>query len=222
VLDRRTMPGARWFEGATLNYAQQIFRHAGTGLARQRTAIRHAGEAQPLADISWDALESQVASVAHALRQMGVTRGDRVAGYLPNVPETIVAFLATVSVGAIWSGCAPDMGQVAVIDRFRQIEPKVLIAVDGYRYGGKTYDRAPVVADLVAALPSLTDLVIVPSIGSNVTPEPMPGATPGATCWRTTCRSRSRRSRSIIRCGSSIRPAPPVCQSQSSTGTAAS
>ncbi|GMG90955.1 acetoacetyl-CoA synthetase [Cupriavidus sp. TKC] len=172
VLDRRTMPGARWFEGATLNYAQQIFRHAGTGLARQRTAIRHAGEAQPLADISWDALESQVASVAHALRQMGVTRGDRVAGYLPNVPETIVAFLATVSVGAIWSGCAPDMGQVAVIDRFRQIEPKVLIAVDGYRYGGKTYDRAPVVADLVAALPSLTDLVIVPSIGSNVTPEP--------------------------------------------------
>jgi len=172
VLDRRTMPGARWFEGATLNYVQQVFRHAGTGEARQRAAIRHAGEAQPVADVSWDTLEAQVASMAHALRQMGVTRGDRVAGYLPNVPATIVAFLATASVGAIWSGCAPDMGQVAVIDRFRQIEPKVLIAVDGYRYGGKTYDRAPVIADLVAALPSLTDLVIVPSIGSAVTVEP--------------------------------------------------
>ncbi len=168
VLDRRTMPGARWFEGATLNYVQQVFRHAGTGEARQRPAIRHAGEAQPLADVSWDALEAQVASLAHALRAMGVTPGDRVAGYLPNVPATIVAFLATASLGAVWSGCAPDMGQVAVIDRFRQIAPKVLIAVDGYRYGGKTYDRAPVIADLVAALPSLTDLVLIPAIGSEI------------------------------------------------------
>jgi acetoacetyl-CoA synthetase len=168
VLAHRTMPGARWFEGATLNYVQQVFRHAGNGPARSRTAIRHAGEAQPLADISWDALEAQVASLAHALRRMGVTRGDRVAGYLPNIPATVVAFLATASVGAIWSGCAPDMGQVAVIDRFRQIEPKVLIAVDGYRYGGKAYDRSPVIADLVAALPSLTDVVIVPTLGSDV------------------------------------------------------
>jgi len=168
VLDRRTMPGARWFEGATLNYVQQVFRHAGTGEARQRPAIRHAGEAQPLADVNWDALEAQVASLAHALRAMGVTPGDRVAGYLPNVPAAIVAFLATASLGAVWSGCAPDMGQVAVIDRFRQIAPKVLIAVDGYRYGGKTYDRAPVIADLVAALPSLTDLVLIPAIGSEI------------------------------------------------------
>ncbi|PLQ01576.1 acetoacetate--CoA ligase [Cupriavidus pauculus] len=168
VLAQRAMPGARWFEGATLNYVQQVFRHADTGPARARTAIRHAGEAQPLADISWGALESQVASLAHALRQMGVTRGDRVAGYLPNIPATVVAFLAAASVGAIWSGCAPDMGQVAVIDRFRQIEPKALIAVDGYRYGGKAYDRAPVIADLVAALPSLTDIVIVPTLGSDV------------------------------------------------------
>lgn len=167
VLARREMPGAKWFEGATLNYVQQVFRHAGTGAARQRTAIRHAGEAQPLADISWHDLEAQVASLAHTLRQMGVTRGDRVAGYLPNIPATVVAFLATASVGAIWSGCAPDMGHVAVIDRFRQIAPKVLIAVDGYRYGGKAYDRTPVIADLVAALPSLTDLVLVPSPGSQ-------------------------------------------------------
>ncbi len=169
VLDRRVMPGARWFEGASLNYVQQVFRHTGTGPARQRAAIRHAGENLPLQDVSWDTLEAQVASLAHALRQMGVGRGDRVAGYLPNIPATIVAFLATASIGAVWSGCAPDMGQVAVIDRFRQIEPKVLVAVDGYRYGGKDYDRAPVVADLVAALPSLTDLIIVPHTGNDVT-----------------------------------------------------
>ena len=168
VLTNRNMPGARWFQGATLNYVQQVFRHAGAGQARTRPAVRHAGEARPLADISWDTLETQVASLAHALRQLGVTRGDRVAGYLPNIPATLVAFLATASVGAIWSGCAPDMGQVAVIDRFRQIEPKVLIAVDGYRYGGKAYDRAPVIADLVAALPSLTDLVIVPTLGNPI------------------------------------------------------
>lgn len=168
VLDRRVMPGARWFDGASLNYVQQVFRHAGSGPARQRAAIRHAGENHPLQEVSWDALEAQVASLAHALRQMGVGRGDRVAGYLPNIPATIVAFLAAASLGAVWSGCAPDMGQVAVIDRFRQIEPKVLIAVDGYRYGGKDYDRAPVIADLVAALPSLTDVVIVPHTGNRI------------------------------------------------------
>lgn len=169
VLAARQMPGARWFEGATLNYVQQVFRHAGEGKARQRAAIRHAGETQPLAELSWDALERQVASLAHALRRMGVTRGDRVAGYLPNIPQTVVAFLATASVGAVWSGCAPDMGQVAVADRFRQIEPKVLIAVDGYRYGGKDYDRKPVVAQLAAALPSLTDLIVVPHLDGGAT-----------------------------------------------------
>ncbi|MGO4325625.1 acetoacetate--CoA ligase [Cupriavidus sp. 2TAF22] len=165
VLGDPAMPGARWFEGATLNYVQQVFRHAGSGTARQRAAIRSAGEAVGVTDLSWDALEAQVASLAHALRAMGVTRGDRVAGYLPNIPATVVAFLATASLGAIWSGCAPDMGQVAVTDRFRQIEPKVLIAVDGYQYGGKYFDRAPVLADLAAALPSLTDIVLLPARG---------------------------------------------------------
>ncbi|TWG86399.1 acetoacetyl-CoA synthetase [Cupriavidus gilardii J11] len=167
VLAGRRMPGARWFEGATLNYAQQVFRHAGEGQARHRAAIRHAGETQPLAELSWGDLERQVASLAHALRHMGVGRGDRVAGYLPNIPQTVVAFLATASVGAVWSGCAPDMGQVAVADRFRQIEPTVLIAVDGYRYGGKDYDRKPVIAQLAAALPSLTDLIVVPHLDGN-------------------------------------------------------
>lgn len=168
VLGARGMPGARWFEGASLNYVQQVFRHAGTGEQRQRAAIRHAGEDKPLAQISWDELEQQVGALAAALRGMGVQRGDRVAGYLPNIPQTVVAFLATASVGAIWSGCAPDMGQVAVADRFRQIEPKVLIAVDGYRYGGKAHDRAGVVAQLAQALPSLTDLVILPRLGTAI------------------------------------------------------
>lgn len=165
VLARREMPGARWFEGATLNYVQQVFRHGGTGAARRRAAVRFAGEAQPLAELSWEELERQVAALAHALRGMGVARGDRVAGYLPNIPATLVAFLATASLGAIWSGCAPDMGQVAVADRFRQIEPKVLVAVDGYRYGGKAFDRTPVLADLLAALPSLEHVVLVPQLG---------------------------------------------------------
>lgn len=167
VLASREMPGARWFEGASLNYVQQVFRHAGTGAARARPAIRHAAESEALADLDWDTLERQVASLAHALRGVGVGRGDRVAGYLPNIPATVVAFLATASLGAIWSGCAPDMGQVAVIDRFRQIEPKVLIAVDGYRYGGKAFDRTPVLAQLVQALPSLTDVVLVPRLGAT-------------------------------------------------------
>ncbi|WP_423198155.1 Acetoacetyl-coenzyme A synthetase [Cupriavidus sp. H19C3] len=180
VLAQRTMPGARWFPGATLNYVQQVFRHAGTGPARQRAAIRYAGEGQPLADLSWDALEAQVASLAHALRAMGVGVGDRVAAYLPNVPATVVAFLATASIGAVWSVCAPDMGQVAVIDRFRQIEPKVLIAVDGYRYGGKTHDRGQVVAQLAADLPSLTDVVLVPRPDASAAPAGLRAAVPTA------------------------------------------
>lgn len=174
VLGRREMPGATWFEGATLNYVQQVFRHAGDGAMRERCAIRHASEtgmaagaATPdIEEISWDSLERQVAALAAALRDMGVERGDRVAGYLPNIPATVIAFLATASLGAIWSGCAPDMGQVAVADRFRQIEPKVLIAVDGYHYGGKIHDRAAVLAELAGALPSLTDIVVLSRVGS--------------------------------------------------------
>ncbi|WP_059411239.1 acetoacetate--CoA ligase [Cupriavidus basilensis] len=183
VLADPAMPGARWFEGASLNYVQQVFRHAGSGAARRRAAIRFAGEAVGVSELSWDALEAQVASLAHALRQMGVARGDRVAGYLPNIPATVVAFLATASLGAIWSGCAPDMGQVAVIDRFRQIEPKVLVAVDGYQYGGRHHDRAPVLADLAAALPSLTDVVLVPSGHADAAAPPLP---PGVRrhAWR--------------------------------------
>jgi acetoacetyl-CoA synthetase len=163
VLREARMPGARWFEGARLNYAQQVFRHARTG----RPAIRHAGEALPLAEVSWAELQQQVAAVAAALRAMGVAPGDRVAAYLPNVPATVVAFLACASVGAIWSLCAPEMGQVAVLDRFRQIEPKVLFATTGYRHGGRHHDRSGVVGELLGGLPSVRHWVHVAAAGDE-------------------------------------------------------
>src|SRR5919107_57241 len=137
VLGRREMPGAEWFAGAELNYAEHLFRGAQAG----ETAIVHASESQPLSELTWDDLADQVARCAAGLRRLGVERGDRVAAYLPNVPETVVAFLACASIGAIWSSCAPEFGVPTVIDRFAQIEPKVLVAIEEYRYGGKDFDR---------------------------------------------------------------------------------
>lgn len=158
VLDQRVMPGAKWFEGVELNYTAQVFRNATT----ERPAIRFASESQDVQEISWHALQRQVASFAHALREMGVRKGDRVAAYLPNTPQAVVAFLATAGIGAIWSGCAPDMGHPSVVDRFQQIEPKVLIAVDSYRYNGKIFDRSDAVQNIFSSIPSLQQLVIVP------------------------------------------------------------
>jgi len=172
VLSDAPMPGARWFEGARLNYVQQVLRHA----RADRPAIRYAGEAVPLSDMSWAELQRQVAGVATSLRAMGVGPGDRVAAYLPNVPQTVVAFLATASIGAIWSVCAPEMGPVAVLDRFRQIEPKVLFAVAGYRHGGRGHDRSEVLRELLAGLPSVQHWVLVkqPGAASEMS---MPGPT---------------------------------------------
>ena len=162
VLDRPVMPGARWFDGAQLNFAEQAFRFHRDAEAVQRPAIMSRSELRGLETMSWAELERQVASFAHALRCMGVVSGDRVVSYLPNVPEAIVAFLACASLGAIWSSCSPDMGSNSVLDRFRQIEPKVLIAVDGYRYGGRDHDRRAVVTELRAALPTLEQLIVLP------------------------------------------------------------
>ena len=106
-----------------------------------RTAIVHATESSPLAELSWDELREQTARCAAGLRRLGVGPGDRVAAYMPNVPETVVAFLACASIGAVWSSCAPEFGVPTVVDRFAQIEPKVLLATEGYRYGGKDFDR---------------------------------------------------------------------------------
>jgi acetoacetyl-CoA synthetase len=158
VLASHQMPGAKWFEGAELNYAEHIFR----GKGDDEVAVCHASESRELGEISWGELREQVAAVAEGLRALGVERGDRVVAYLPNSPEALIAFLATASLGAIWSSCSPDFGPGSVVDRFAQIEPKVLFAVDGYRYGGKDFDRMDTVADVAAQMPSLERVVVVP------------------------------------------------------------
>lgn len=163
VLSERKMPGAKWFTGATVNYVDQVFRHATTA----RPAIIFQNENQRKEEISWAELERQVGALAASLRELGVRPGDRVVGYLPNIPETVVAFLAAASVGAIWSVCSPDMGTVSVLDRFRQIEPAVLITCDGYRYGGKDYDRADIVNQLRRELPSVRHTIVVPNLAGG-------------------------------------------------------
>ncbi len=163
VLDRREMPGAEWFAGARLNYAEHVF----AGKDDAEPAILHASELRELAQLSWGELRAQVAAVAAGLRELGVERGDRVVAYVPNIPEAIVAFLATASIGAVWSSCSPDFGPASVIDRFAQIEPKVLFAVDGYRYGGKDFDRRDVIAELQASMPSLRRTVVLPYLDPN-------------------------------------------------------
>ncbi len=158
ALASREMPGAEWFVGTSLNYAE----HAFAGKDDAETAILHASELRELDELSWGELRAQVAAVAAGLRQLGVERGDRVVAYMPNIPEAIVAFLAAASIGAVWSSCSPDFGPASVVDRFAQIEPKVLLAVDGYRYGGKDFDRRETLAHLQAAMPSLERTVVLP------------------------------------------------------------
>ncbi len=160
VLEQNVMPGASWFPGAKVNYAQQVFRHVELAHAAGFLAVIGRKEKGHTTELSWPELRRQVASLALHLQAQGVQPGDRVAAYLPNIPETMVAFLATVSIGGVWSVCAPDMGTNAVLDRFRQIEPKVLIACDGVTYGGKDFDRLAVVAELRAALPTVQHVIL--------------------------------------------------------------
>ena len=166
VLARNTMPGAEWFPGAQVNYARQALRHADAAHAAGQPAIISRNERGQHRELSWPELRRQVAALALHLRAQGVGPGDRVAAYLPNIPEAMVALLATASLGAIWSVCAPDMGTAAVLDRFRQIEPKALIAVDGVTYGGRDLDRRGVLAELRAALPTLEHVVVVDQLGT--------------------------------------------------------
>ncbi len=144
VLGRREMPGAQWFAGATLSHPEHVFRDRDD----DAVAIRHASELRPLRELTWGGLRVQTAQIQAGLRALGVRRGDRVAAYMPNIPETIAAFLAVAGLGAIWSSCSPDFGSRAVVDRFAQIEPTVLLAVDGYRYGGRDHDRRAVVEEI--------------------------------------------------------------------------
>jgi len=161
VLARALMPGAQWFPGAQVNYAQQVLRHVDAAQAAGQPAIVSDDELGQTREMPWSELRRQVAALALALRDSGVQRGDRVAAYLPNVPETVVAFLACASLGAVWSVCAPDMGTQAVVDRFRQITPRVLIAADGVHYAGRPLDRSAAVAELRTALPSVQACIVL-------------------------------------------------------------
>jgi acetoacetyl-CoA synthetase len=153
----REMPGAEWFPGVRLNWAERAFAGKDDG----QIAILHASELRDLGEITWGELRHQVATVAGGLRSLGVEKGDRVVAYLPNIVEGTIAFLAVASIGAVWSSASPDFGAGSLIDRFAQIGPKVLIAVDGYRYGGKDFDRTPVVRRLQEAMPSLEHTVLL-------------------------------------------------------------
>jgi len=169
VLGERTMPGAQWFPEAEVNYAEHLF---GAHADDAALAVLHASERRALESLTWGELRDLTARVAGGLRALGVQRGDRVVAYVPNVVEALAALLACASLGATWSSCSPDFGARSVVDRFAQIEPKVLIAVDGYRYGGRDFDRREVVAGLREAIPTLEHVVLVPYLGAG----PLEGA----------------------------------------------
>ncbi|WGM37280.1 acetoacetate--CoA ligase [Caulobacter sp. NIBR1757] len=163
VLRGGAMPGATWFDGASVNYARQVFRHVEAAEALGLPAIVAEDEQGGVTEIGWAELRRRSASLALTLRDSGVARGDRVAAYLPNIPEAVIGLLACASLGAIWTICSPDMGTPAVLDRFRQVAPKALIAVDGVRYAGKAMDRSAAVAEIREALPSIEALLVVES-----------------------------------------------------------
>jgi acetoacetyl-CoA synthetase len=163
VLGRREMPGAEWFPGAEISFAEHVFR----GKDDREVALRHASEVRDPGEWTWGELRRETARIAAGLTEQGVTRGDRVVAYMPNIPETVAALLACASIGAIWSSAAPEFGTRSVIDRFAQVEPKVMLAIDGYRYGGKDYDRRRIVQDIAAEIPSLTRVVSLGYLGQS-------------------------------------------------------
>ena len=167
VLSTRTMPGAEWFPGATLNYAEHALRRRDGGTAI--VAVREDGDT---VRVSFGELHDRVAAAATGLRRLGVGTGDRVAALLPNIPETLIAFLATASLGAVWSSCSPEFGIGSVVHRFSQIEPKVLISCDGYRFAGQTYDRRAVLTEIVRELPTLEATVVVARLDERAEPPP--------------------------------------------------
>jgi acetoacetyl-CoA synthetase len=174
VDDPCQMPGANWFSGARLNFAQNLLRYRD-----QQPAIIFRGEDGAGRELSFAELRQQVASLASALREAGVGKGDRVAGFMPNIPETVIAMLAAASLGAVWSSCSPDFGSNGVVDRFGQINPKVLFTVDGYFYGGKCFDSRPRVAEILDRIDSIDTVVVVPF----ASPDPDLSALPGAISW---------------------------------------
>lgn len=164
VLASATMPGATWFTGAAINYAKQCLRWSEHEDFAQKAAVIAQSETQAERQWTWQELASDVAHLQALLRNQGIKQGDRVAAFMPNVPESLMALMASASLGAIWSSASPDMGATSVLDRFRQIEPSVLVAVDGYHYAGKAYDRSEVLIDILKQLPSLRLVILLPTI----------------------------------------------------------
>lgn len=163
ILGSHDRPGAEWFVGTKLNYAENIFQKINI----QQPMMLYKAEDEPLQEISWQKIYEHTRQVAHALNEMGVQSGDRVVAYMPNIPETMVAVLACASLGAVWSSCSPDFGSRSVLDRFTQIEPKVLLTVDGYNYNGKAFDRRDVVAELQTSLPTLEKTILVTNLADT-------------------------------------------------------
>ena len=163
VLRERKMPGAEWFPGARLNYAQHMLRREVQG----ETALYYLTETSPLSELSWNELADKVRIIATQLRKFGVKPGDRIISYMPNIPETVMAMLATTSIGAIWSSCSPDFGTRSVLDRFAQIAPKVMFCVDGYYYGGKEFNRKNELTQIVEQLDSLEKVIFLPYLNKK-------------------------------------------------------
>ncbi|WP_102141739.1 acetoacetate--CoA ligase [Mycobacterium hubeiense] len=162
VLASADMPGARWFPGARLNYVEQVVRNARS----DRPAILYVAEDGPITEVSWAELLGRTAAFAHRLRSLGVGAGDRVVGYLPNIPQAVIAFLATASIGAIWSACGQDYSAKAALDRLGQLEPTVLVTADGYRFGGKKHDKRDEIQALQAGLPTLRATIMASELGA--------------------------------------------------------
>ena len=164
VDDLGKMPGAKWFDGATLNFAENLLRYRD-----DKIAILFQGEDGTQSSLTYKELHDQVSLLAHSMREMGIVKNDRVAGFMPNIPETIITMLATASIGAIWSSCSPDFGIKGVLDRFQQIEPKLIFAADGYLYNGKTIDCLSKLKKILTDLPSIKKTIIVPFAGDSNT-----------------------------------------------------
>jgi len=177
VLGRRSMPGAEWFPGARLNYAQHVLRRESAG----GDVLLHVSETRPLSALSWDTLGNRVRTLATELRALGVVPGDRVVAWMPNIPETMTAMLAATAIGATWACCSPDFGERGTLDRLAQLTPKVLFCIDGYRYGGKSFDRRAELRRIAASLPSLEHVVYLPYLN----PDDDPLSLPNAVHWQT-------------------------------------
>ncbi len=220
ALGRRQMPGAEWFPGARLNYAENVLSRA----RPDREALVYLSEGEPPASLSWDELVARVRRLARALRSLGIVKGDRVVGCLPNTPDAVVAMLATTSIGAVWSGCGPDFGARGVLDRFSQLAPKLMFCVDGYRYGGKRFDRRAEMRGIADGLPTLEHVVLVPNL-DRADRRPL---RPSSLLWdeltgagdvgqaRPSSSSRSPRT---TRSGSCSRREPLACRSRSCMAT---